>query len=286
MRITGALSAPIVTTLYNGVYDNTPAVQIVDGTQTAFFNILNHGKYEFWTASIDYENWIMQLNSTVLNTTNIGTISHNGIALTVPNGSFAYYEDVEPAITLPLGYAELSNPVQTAFIMIPQGDINLRVTLAATPDPAAGTIVGMYYNGDQWINVTADVIGNVVTFTAPSGFIYAVGQYIGTVDFNVVFNSIAPQYVNPANNELWTVANPNQIKFFVYDGFTDGGYTTPAAGEITYQMYIDDIAVPAAYNNGFITAANIMNLTAGEHIASVVVTRNNVNISAEKGIQS
>ncbi len=282
VRITGALSAPIVTTLYNGVYDNTPAVQIVDGTQTAFFNILNHGKYEFWTASIDYENWIMQLNSTVLNTTNIGTISHNGIALTVPNGSFAYYEDVEPAITLPLGYAELSNPVQTAFIMIPQGDINLRVTLAATPDPAAGTIVGMYYNGDQWINVTADVIGNVVTFTAPSGFIYAVGQYIGTVDFNVVFNSIAPQYVNPANNELWTVANPNQIKFFVYDGFTDGGYTTPAAGEITYQMYIDDIAVPAAYNNGFITAANIMNLTAGEHIASVVVTRNNVNISAEK----
>jgi len=282
VRITGALSAPIVTTLYNGVYDNTPAVQIVDGTQTAFFNIPNHGKYEFWTASIDYENWIMQLNSTVLNTTNIGTISHNGIALTVPNGSFAYYEDVEPAITLPLGYAELSNPAQTAFIMIPQGDINLRVTLAATPDPAAGTIVGMYYNGDQWINVTADVIGNVVTFTAPSGFIYAIGQYIGTVDFNVVFNSIAPQYVNPANNELWTVANPNQIKFFVYDGFTDGGYTTPAAGEITYQMYIDDIAVPATYNNGFITAANIMNLTAGEHIASVVVTRNNVNISAEK----
>lgn len=282
VRITGALSAPIVTTLYNGVYDNTPAVQIVDGTQTAFFNILNHGKYEFWTASIDYENWIMQLNSTVLNTTNIGTISHNGIALTVPNGSFAYYEDVEPAITLPLGYAELSNPAQTAFIMIPQGNINLRVTLAATPDPAAGTIVGMYYNGDQWINVTADVIGNVVTFTAPSGFIYAVGQYIGTVDFNVVFNSIAPQYVNPANNELWTVANPNQIKFFVYDGFTDGGYTTPAAGEITYQMYIDDIAVPSAYNNGFITAANIMNLTAGEHIASVMVTRNNVNISAEK----
>jgi hypothetical protein len=285
VRISGALSAPIVTTLYNGVYANTPAVQIVNGTPTAFFDVPNPGEYEFWSASIDYENWVMQLNSTVLNTTNIGTISHNGIALTVPNGSFAYYEDVEPAIALPLGYTELSNPAQTAFIMIPQGDINLTVTLAATPDPAAGTIVGMYYNGNQWINVTANVTGNVVTFTAPSGFIYAVGQYTGTVDFNVVFNSIEPQYINATNNELWTTANPNQIKFFVYDGFTDGGYTTPAAGEITYQMYIDEIAVPASYDNGFITAANIQNLTAGEHIASVMVTRNNVNISAEKAFK-
>ena len=285
VRISGALSAPIVTTLYNGVYANTPAVQIVNGTPTAFFDVPNPGEYEFWSASIDYENWVMQLNSTVLNTTNIGTISHNGIALTVPNGSFAYYEDVEPAIALPLGYTELSNPAQTAFILNPQGDINLTVTLAATPDPAAGTIVGMYYNGNQWINVTANVTGNVVTFTAPSGFIYAVGQYTGTVDFNVVFNSIEPQYINATNNELWTTANPNQIKFFVYDGFTDGGYTTPAAGEITYQMYIDEIAVPASYDNGFITAANIQNLTAGEHIASVMVTRNNVNISAEKAFK-
>ncbi len=285
VRITGALSAPIVTTLYNGVYANTPAVQIVNGTPTAFFDVPNRGEYEFWTSAIDYENWVMQLNSTVLNTTNIGTITHNGIALTVPNGSFAYYENVEPAIALPLGYAELSNPAQTAFILNPQGDINLMVTLAATPDPAAGTIVGMYYNGNQWINVTADVTGNVVTFTAPSGFIYAVGQYTGTVDFNVVFNSIEPQYINATNNELWTVANPATIKFFVYDGFTDGGYTTPAAGEITYQMYIDDIAVPASYDNGFITAANILDLTAGEHIASVMVTRNNVNISAEKAFK-
>lgn len=282
VRISGALSAPIVTTLYNGVYANTPAVQIVNGTPTAFFDVPNPGEYEFWSASIDYENWVMQLNSTMLNTTNIGTITHNGIALTVPNGSFAYYENVEPAIALPLGYTELSNPAQTAFILNPQGDINLTVTLAATPDPAAGTIVGMYYNGNQWSNVTANVTGNVVTFTAPSGFIYAVGQYTGTVDFNVVFNSIEPQYINATNNELWTVANPSTIKFFVYDGFTDGGYTTPAAGEITYQMYIDEIAVPASYDNGFITAANILDLTAGEHIASVMVTRNNVNISAEK----
>jgi len=285
VRISGALSAPIVTTLYNGVYANTPAVQIVNGTPTAFFNIPNHGEYEFWTASIDYDNWVMQLNSTVLNTTNIGTITHNGIALPVPNGSFAYYENVEPAIALPLGYTELSNPAQTAFILNPQDDINLTVTLAATPDPAAGTIVGMYYNGNQWINVTANVTGNVATFTAPSGFIYAVGQYTGTVDFNVVFNSIEPQYINTTNNELWTVANPSTIKFFVYDGFTDGGYTTPAAGEITYQMYIDEIAVPASYNNGFITAANILDLTAGNHIASVMVTRNNVNISAEKAFK-
>lgn len=285
VRITGALSAPIVTTLYNGVYANTPAVQIVNGTPTAFFDVPSYGEYEFWTSAIDYENWMMQLNSTVLNTTNIGTITHNGIALTVPNGSFAYYENVEPAIALPLGYTELSNPAQTAFIVNPQSDLNLTVTLAATPDPTVGTIVGMYYNGNQWINVTADVIGNVVTFAAPSGFIYAVGQYTGTVDFNVVFNSIEPQYINATNNELWTVENHSTIKFFVYDGFTDGGYTTPSAGEITYQMYIDNIAVPASYNNGFITAANIMDLTAGDHIASVMVTRNNVNISAEKAFK-
>ncbi len=47
----------------------------------------------------------------------------------------------------------------------------------------------MYYNGNQWINDTANVNGNVVTIAAQVDLSMQLAN-TGTVDFNVVFNSI------------------------------------------------------------------------------------------------
>lgn len=275
LRITGAASAPRATVLYNGSLQSTPAVQMVNGTQTAFFTVPNHGVYKLWASAINYDNWTMQLNNATLNTYNIGTVASNGISTTVPAGSFVYFENVQPSVALPTGFTGLS--AQNAVIASPQGNLDYSVTLTATPAPN-GTVIGMYYDGNQWINVPATVTGNVATFTAPSGYIYAVAQYTGTA-FNVVFSEIDPQYIS--GTQLWTVADPTAVKFFVYDGMTQGGYTSPAAGAITWQMYIDDVAVASTYLNGYITA-NPSDLAAGAHTASVVVTMNDVEVTAEK----
>jgi hypothetical protein len=275
LRITGAASAPRATVMFNGSLVSTPAVQLVNGNQTAFFTVPSHGVYKLWASAMNYSTWQMQLNNTTLNTYNIGTVASNGISTTVPAGSYVYFENVQPSVTLPTGFTGLS--AQNAVLANPQGDLDFSVTLTSTP-VANRTVVGMYYDGSQWINVPAIVTGNTAAFTAPSGYIYAVAQYTGT-DFNVVFSGIEPQYL--AGAQLWTVEDPTSIKFFVYDGMTQGGYTSPAVGDITWQMYLDDVAIPSTYVNGYITAS-ASDLAVGTHNVSVVVTMNDVEVTAEK----
>jgi len=276
VRVTGAVSAPVVTTIYDDTYVDSQAAIMVNGNSTVFFDVPAHGVYNFWAAAVDYNTWMMQLNKTTLNTYNIGTVAQNGISVPVENG-FVYFENVQPIVALPTGFTGLS--AQNAVIAEPVQNLTYTVTLTSTP-AAQGTVVGMYYDGAAWINVPATVAGNTASFTAPSGFIYAVAQYTGTA-FNVMFSAIDPQYVNPAT-QLWTVEDPTSISFFVYDGMNQGGYTSPAAGDVTCQMYLDSVAIPATYNNGYITASSIPVLAAGAHSVSVVVTMNDVSVNASK----
>lgn len=288
VRITGAVNAPRLTTMFDGSYVNPQDAIMVNGNSTVFVNIPQHGEYNFWAAAINYDTWMMQLNKVTFNTHNTGTASNNGIDISLPvppePTTFAYFQNL-PALyplELPQGFDALSamNPV---FVVSQNPTFNFSVNLTQQP-VGTGTVVGMYYDGTRWINVPATVSGTDATFTAPvseNGYIYAVAQYTGTA-FNVVFDGISPQYVDMANGDLWTVEDPTSIKFFVYDGMTQGGYTSPAANAITWQMYIDDVAVPSTYNNGFISATTVNDLAAGVHTASVVVTMNDVVVTEEK----
>ncbi|MDY0150700.1 MAG: Ig-like domain repeat protein, partial [Candidatus Cloacimonas sp.] len=281
VRVTGAVSAPRVTTMFEDSYVGMPQVQMVNGNQTAFFNVNAHGEYNFWAAAINYDTWMMQLNKATLNTHNIGTVASNGISTTVPANSFVYFETVMPTVALEDGFTALS--LQNAVLASPQQDLTLTVTLNATPT-TQGTIVGMYYDGAAWISVPATVnANNTVTFDAPSGYIYAVAQYTG-VTVNTMFVSVDPQYVTPQTNAVWTLANTT-AKFLVYTGMNQGGYETPMFGEFEYQMYLDNMLVidnaAANYTDGIITY-NATGLAAGLHTARVMVTMDGFNAFAEK----
>jgi hypothetical protein len=280
VRITGAVSAPRVTTMFEDTYVGMPQVQSVNGNQTAFINVPAHGQYNFWAAAIDYNTWMMQLNKAVLNTQNIGTVASNGISTTVPANSFVYFETVMPTVALEDGFTALS--LQNAVLASPQQNLTYTVTLNATP-AAQGTIVGMYYDGAAWISVPATVnTNNTVTFNAPSGYIYTVAQYTG-VTINTMFVSVDPQYVTPAN-AVWTLNN-TAVKFLVYTGMNQGGYETPLFGQFTYQMYLDNMLVidnaVANYADGIVTY-NAAGLAAGTHTVRLMVTMDGFNAFAEK----
>lgn len=279
VRITGFASAPKVTKMYNGTNTGMLTVQTVNGNQTAFFTVPSHGEYKFWAAAVNYDTWQMQLNSTTLNTYNIGTVANNGISTTVPANSFVYFETVQPTIALETGFAALS--AQNAVLANPLRTLTYTVTLNATP-AAQGTIVGMYYDGN-WNMVPATIVNaNTVSFDAPSGYVYMVAQYTG-VTINAMFSSVDPAYTTQAN-VLWTTDAP-EIKFFVYDGMNQGGYETPTYGEIDFKLYLDNLLVidndPLAYNNGFITY-QASALAAGAHTARVVVVKDGFTATAEK----
>lgn len=277
INVMNAMQTPIVTTLKDGVFVNMPAVQIVNGDFEAAYTVTGHAMYSFWAAALDNDGNI-QLAKATLPTYNVGTVSSDDavISVTVPNNSYVYFQNVKNPIAVPAGFTALST--QKAVSSNPAQ--NLSYTMALTAVPATeGTIVGMYHNGNQWITVAAvhNEVTNTVTFTAPAGNIFAVGQYTD-VNINAMFSSLTPAYND------WTLAN-TQIKFFVYDGFEDGVYQTPAAAAINYKLYVDGLIVlnnvPANYANGFVTY-NAVGLAAGEHTARLEVSKDGFTTEAVK----
>lgn len=279
IRVMGTTSDPIVTTKFGSTV-SMPAVYMMNGNLTADFNVNAHGEYEFWASALDNTGKV-QLVKTSLQTYNVGTVAANGISTTVPANSFVYFETVMPAMAIPEGFTGLS--LQSAVLAGPATqNLDLTVTLNAAP-AAQGTIVGMYYDGTTWNQVTATVnANNTVSFNAPSGYIYLVAQYTG-VTINTMFTSVDPQYVTPAN-VTWTL-DDTTIKFLVYDGMNQGGYETPLFGEFTYQMYLDNMLVidnaAANYADGIITY-NAMDLAAGTHTVRVLVNMDDFTAFAEK----
>ncbi|MDD4309423.1 MAG: Ig-like domain repeat protein, partial [Candidatus Cloacimonetes bacterium] len=285
LRIVGAVNLPVITEVTDGTYVGTLPVQTVNGNTTAFINIPNPGEYIYWASSINYNTWVMQLNSTTLNTTNIGSVTNNGITITAPANGFVYFQNVMPIMTLPAGFSALSAQ-HAVFAKQNNALINsdLTVTLNATP-AAQGTVVAMWYDevAGTWsspINVTTNTNGTV-SFNAPTGHIVAVTQYTG-VTINAMFRSITPQYLAPTTN-LWTKDNP-YIEFFVYEGMDTNGYILPLTiSEV--KLYLDGVMVTptAAYNNATgIIGYQANALTAGMHTVRLLVTQNGFTAMAEK----
>lgn len=285
LNVMNVTSTPVVTTMFNETVVNMPTVNMVNGNYEAAYNVNQHGTYTFWSSVLD-NNGNVQLAKAVLNTYTMGTVADNNnvINVTIPDNSsyFVYFQNVKYQPAMLEGFNQLST--QKAVTAVSPRDLTYTITLNQTP-ATEGTIVGMYYNGSSWMMVEDaqfNAENNTVTFTAPSGYIYAAAQYTG-VEINGMFVETNPQYVNP-QNVVWTREN-TQIKFFVYDGVTPGGYMTPQLGDINYALYLDNIEVlnnnTQNYNNGFITyEAN--GLAAGEHVARLLVEKNGFTDIVEK----
>lgn len=285
LNVMNVTSTPVVTTMFNDTYVNMPAVNMVNGNYEAAYNVNQHGTYTFWSSALD-NNGNVQLAKAVLNTYTMGTVADNNnvISVTIPDNSnyFVYFQNVKYQPAMLEGFNQLST--QKAVTAVSPRDLTYTITLNQTP-ATEGTIVGMYHNGSNWMmveNAQYNAENNTVTFTAPSGYIYAAAQYVG-VEINGMFVETTPQYVNP-QNVVWT-REDTQLKFFVYDGVTPGGYMTPELSEINYALYLDDIQVlmnaDDNYNQGFITY-NASDLAAGEHVARLLVEKNGFNDIVEK----
>lgn len=285
LNVMNVTSTPVVTTMFNETVVNMPTVNMVNGNYEAAYNVNQHGTYTFWSSALD-NNGNVQLAKAVLNTYTMGTVADNNnvINVTLPENSnyFVYFQNVKYQPAMLEGFNQLST--QKAVTAVSPRDLTYTITLNQTP-ATEGTIVGMYHNGSSWMMVEDaqfNAENNTVTFTAPSGYIYAAAQYTG-VEINGMFVETTPQYVNP-QNVVWT-REDTQLKFFVYDGVTPGGYMTPQLGDINYALYLDNIEVlnnnTQNYNNGFITyEAN--GLAAGEHVARLLVEKNGFTDIVEK----
>jgi len=278
-------NTPYVTTMFNGAFVGMPLVQIVNGDYEAAFNVNAHGLYTFWSSSLDNLGNI-QLVKSELQTTNVGTAvsTDNIMSVPVPINSYVYFENVKNPIPLTEGFRPIS--VQKAALANnttggARNVISITMTLNAVVN-AQGTVVGMYYYGNEWLVCPAiyNANNNTVTFDAPSGYIYAVAQF-ADITINASFANTTPQYNDAANN-VWTTEDP-LIKYFVYDGVNEGGYESPASDEITYSMYIDSLQVAATYANGFISYT-ASDLPAGAHLTRVVVNKNDFTSIAQKTI--
>jgi len=276
------LTMPIVTLMHDMDYQGNLPVQIVNGDYEATYIVDDHRLYTFWAASLD-NNGNVQLAKTTLETHNIGIVSDDDdvITVTVPNNSYLYFQNIKHPHAVIDGLEILST--QKAVIAAPAQDLTYTVNLDVVPADE-GTIVGLYHNGIQWVPVAADYneVDNSVTFTAPSGHVYAAGQYTG-VTIEAMFVSVDPQYTSPSN-EIWTLEN-SEIKFFIYEGISQGGYETPLFGEFEYQLYVNDLLVldnaALNYDNGFVTF-DAIDMPAGEHTTRLVVMKDGFTAIAEE----
>lgn len=278
--ISGTNFMPYVNQLLDNVYQTVLPVDMNGSIYEADINVNATGEYRYWIATWDRENDIQMISK------DIEVYEHNaqieGIAVESNLNIYfpAIYTEEEALMNSYLfnnDYSALAPFFAVNSTVAGAADISIDVPDDLDLD--LGPIYVAIWDGDEWMYSVEDydATANTVSFNAQLGDVYTVVQY-GELTVVVEFDSITPSFI--VDTTEWTTEDP-EISFFVYDDIIeDGGYQSPQLAEIDIQMFVDDLEVVPAYNDGFITYSAV-DLEEGEHLVEVLVTKDGFTDTAD-----